>query len=127
MCHIEIKYDMNYKFMCDHCKNENCSRLKFMNHKERLHYQFGAQRCSLYNIYHIDIDYNMNHKFMCDHCKNKIYSKTWVKESQEKDLIINLEPKCVHYITYVTLKGTIAWIINSCVIAAKLNLLTNTS
>ena len=61
MCHIEIDYNMNYKFMCDRCKNEihSKTRVKESQQKEPRH-QFRVQICPLYN-------YNMNHKFRRDH------------------------------------------------------------
>ena len=33
-CHIKTEYDMNYKSIYNHCKNESHSRYEFKNHKE---------------------------------------------------------------------------------------------
>ena len=106
MCNIDIDYTMNYKFMCDHCKNESHSRNEFKNHKKILHQQFRGQRCSLYDKCHIEMEYDMNYKFMCNNCKTRFAHSHKLKEHKGRNHIIYSESKCVYDVTYSHWNGS---------------------
>ena len=90
-CHIKMEYDMNYKFICDYCKNKNCLRHEIKNHKKNFITNLEP-RWSLYDKGHIKTEYDMNYKFICDYCKNKSHSRCEFK-NHKKNFIINSEPK----------------------------------
>ena len=91
-CHIKTEYDMNYRFICDYCKNESHSRSELKNHKKNFIINLKP-RCPLYDICHIKKEYDMTPISVVITVKMKITQNASFKNHQ-RDFIINSRPRC---------------------------------